>query len=396
MDALFDRRVDRTGDFFWLKDEFTPRAVQEADLLGFAGAEFEFPTCPAIGAGIAKVLEKGIMGFTLPGDAYRNAIVWWMKTVRGCEVAPAWILPTHGTIFSLATTIRMMTEPGENIMILTPGYHRYEQAATRLGRGTVRIPLADENGRYTLDREALEAAMAQPENRILVLTNPNNPTGNLYTREELEDIAALARKHRVLVFSDEIFADVVFHGKRAFPYALAADREDLAITCTALGKTFSLTGINQANVIIPNPVLREKFQTQRNADHYGSLDPLHQAALIAAYSPEGYAWLEEMKAYVWKNFEYFRDFLRENLPEAVVTEPEGSFVVWVDYGKTGMDPRQLERLLCEEGLFVGDEGGEFYGRDTCFRYSLAVPLGELKRSLAKLKDALDRYKAHRK
>jgi len=389
MDSLFDRRVDRTGAFSWLKDDFTPKTVQEADLLGFAGAEFEFPTCPAIGQSIRKVLEKGIMGFTLPGDAYREAICWWMKNVRGCDICPEWILPTHGTIFSLATTIRLMTQPGENIMILTPGYHRYEQAATRLGRGTVKIPLTDRDGRYTLNREALEQAMARPENKILVLTNPNNPTGNVYRREELEYIAYLSRKYQVLVFSDEIFADVVFHGIQVVPYALAAGEEDLSVTCTALGKTFSLTGINQANVLIPNPKLREAFLQQRNADHYGSLDPLHQAALLGAYSPEGKAWLEEMKAYVWHNFECFKAFLKENIPDAMVTEPEGSFVVWVDYERTGMSGRELEKLLCEEGLFVGDEGGEFYGRETCFRYSLAVPMSELKRSLARLKEALD-------
>lgn len=390
MDCLFDRRADRTGAFSWLKDEFTPKGVQAAELLGYAGAEFEFPTCPAIGESIRRVLEKGILGFTLPGDAYRNAIVRWMKEVRGCEIQPDWILPTHGTIFSLATAIRLMTQPGENIMILTPGYHRYEQAATRLGRGTVKIPLADEAGRYQLNWQALGAAMAQPENKILVLTNPNNPTGNIYTREELARIARLAKEQGVLVFSDEIFADVSFGGKQVCAYAQVAGADALAISCTALGKTFSLTGINQANVIIPNPQLREKFQIQRNADHYGSLDPLHQAALLGAYSAEGRAWLDEMKAYVWHNFETFREFLKENLPEAQVTEPEGTFVVWVDYGKTGLTGQQLEQLLCKEGLFVGDGGEEFYGRETCFRYCLAVPAKELERSLGKLKEALAR------
>lgn len=390
MDCLFDHRVDRSGDLTWLKDAFTPQAVKDAGLLGYAGAEFEFPTCPAIGKGIREVADKGILGFTLPNEAYRNAVLWWMENVRGCKIDPDWILPTHGTIFSLATTIRFVTEPGDAIMILTPGYHRYEQAATRLGRETVKISLTDENGRYMLDYDALETAMAQPRNKILVLTNPNNPTGTAYTRQELERITELARKYQVTVFSDEIFADVAFNNP-VLPYVLAAEEDDLAITCTALGKTFSLTGINQANVIIRNPELREKFQIQRNADHYGSLDPLHQAALISAYSPEGKQWLEEMKAYVWRNFEIFRDFIRRNFPGAVVTEPEGSFVVWVDFGGCGMTPEELVTLLCEEGLFVGDEGEEFYGRPTCFRYCLAVPRKDLETSLAYLKEALEKH-----
>jgi len=390
MDSLFDHRVDRSGALTWLKDAFTPQAVKDAGLLGYAGAEFEFPTCPAIGKGVQELLDKGILGFTLPNDAYRNGVVWWVENVRDAQIDPEWILPTHGTIFSLATTIRLMTEPGDAIMILVPGYHRYEQAATRLGRSTVKIPLDDENGRYMLDWDALEAAMAQPRNKILVLTNPNNPTGNIYTRQELERIAELARKYQVLVFSDEIFADVAFHAP-VLPYVLATREDDLAITCTALGKTFSLTGVNHANVMIPNPQLREKFRIQRNADHYGSVDPMLHAALVAAYTPEGRGWLEELKSYVWGNYEVFRDFIRENFPGAVVTEPEGSFVVWVDYGGCGMKPEELVKLLCEEGLFVGDEGEEFYGRPTCFRYCLAVPRKDLETSLAYLKKALKKH-----
>ncbi len=391
METLFDQRADRSGCISWLKDLFTPEQVKQADLLGFAGAEFEFPTCPAIAKGVADLLAKGILGFTLPNDAYRNAVVWWMDQVRGCSIRPEWIVPTHGTIFSLATCIRMFTEPGENIMILVPGYHRYEQAATRLGRGTVRIPLRDREGRYILDWKALETEMATQENRILVITNPNNPTGTIFTREELERIAALSAEHNVLVYSDEIFADVTFHGKRVPAYTEVAGEEALAISCTALGKTFSMTGVNHANVLIRNPSLRERFVRQRNADHYGSVDPFLHGALVAAYSPEGKAWLEEMKAYVWGNYEILRTFLRKRLPQAVITEPEGSFVVWVDYGGTGLTAPQLQGLLCEQGLFVGDEGEEFYGRDTCFRYSLALPRKDLLRALERLDTALQDY-----
>lgn len=388
MASSFDQRSDRTGPVSWLKDTFTPEAVKQQELLGYAGAEFEFPTCPAIVSGVKALLDRGVLGYTLPNDTYRGSIVRWMAQVRGCTISPEWIVPTHGTIFSLATCLRMATQPGDNILILTPGYHRYQQAAARLGRETVRVPLSNRGGQYRMDWDALEAAMAQPENKLLVLTNPNNPTGNIYRREELERLAAAARRHGVLVFSDEIFADIAFHGAQVFPYAAAADETDLALSCTSLGKTFSLTGVNHANVLIRNPELRERFLRQRNADHYGSIDPFLYAALTAAYSPEGRQWLEELKAYVWQNYELFRDFLRERLPGAVVTEPEGTYVVWADFSGTGLSGEALRRLLCQEGLFVGDEGGDYYGADTCFRYCLAVPRGELKRSLAWLDDAL--------
>lgn len=384
----FDQKADRSGGVFWLKDVFTPDETRAAGLLSYAGAEFEFPTCPALVRGVQEAAWKGIFGYALPRAAYLDAVKWWMQTVRDYAIDPEWVVTTHGTIFALATTIRMQTAPGDNIIILTPTYNRYEQAATRLGRGTVKASLTCANGRYTPDFAALEAAMAAPENKVLVLCNPNNPTGHVLTRSELTRIAELAAKYGVTVFSDEIFADVVFSDESVTPYAAAAGKDALAVTCTSMGKTFSLTGVNHANVIIENDELREKYILQRNADHYGSIDPLHAAALMAAYTPEGYAWLQEMKAYVFDNYRLVADFMQKNLPAVKVTRPEGTFVIWVDYSALGLDAQELDQLLVRRGCFAGDTGDEYYGPDTCVRYSLAVPRPELEKSLAKLKEAL--------
>ena len=192
MNTSFDQKLDRTGGVSWLKDLFTPDQVRQAGLLSFAGAEFEFPTCPALSKAVADAALRGAFGYSIAGDAYRNAVCWWMENVRKYAINPDWIVPTHGTIFALATTIRLTTQPGENIIILTPGYNRYEQAATRLQRGTVRVPLAARNGRYAIDFAALEHAMSQPENKLLVLCHPCNPTGHACSKEELAHISALS------------------------------------------------------------------------------------------------------------------------------------------------------------------------------------------------------------
>lgn len=384
---IFDQKADRSGGVFWLKDVFTPEETRQAGLLSYSGAEFEFPTCPALVRGVQEAAARGIFGYALPRSKYLEAVQWWMQTVRGYDIDPEWVVTTHGTIFALATTIRMQTKPGENIIILTPTYNRYEQAATRLGRGTVKVALRRENGRYAINWVALENAMACPANRVLVLCNPNNPTGHVYAREELERISGLAKKYGVTVFSDEIFADVVF-GKPVTPYTAAAGEAALAITCTSMGKTFSLTGVNHANVIIENDALREKYILQRNADHYGSIDPLHASALMAAYSPEGYAWLQDMKAYVQENIRLVEEFMKKYLPAVHVDKPEGTFVLWVDYAALGLDAAALENLLVKRGCFAGDQGDEYYGPATCVRYSLAVPRGELEKSLAHLQEAL--------
>lgn len=386
MEYDFNRRADRSSAM-WLKDVFTPKAVRQSGLLAYRGAEFEFPTCPAFSKGVVQAASRGVFGYTLCGGAYLEHVKWWMKEVRGYSIEEEWVVPTHGTIFSLATAIRMVTQPGENIMVLTPGYNRYEQAAARLQRGTVKIPLSNENGRYSMDFDALERAFAIPLNKLLVLCNPNNPTGTVFTQKELKGIADLSKRYGVLVFSDEIFAEVVF-GERCAAYTEAAGETGLALTCTSMGKVFSLTGVNHANVIIQNAALRERYIAQRNADHYGSIDPMVFAGLVSAYSEEGRQWLEAMKTYVWENYRLLDDFMKKYLPKAVVTRPQGTYVVWVDYSGLGYSGKELETLLVEKGLFAGDPGEEYYGGECCVRYSIAVPRQELVKSLSKLKEAL--------
>ena len=391
MKNTFNTRVDRTGSIQWLKDYFTPDYIKEQNMLGYAGAEFEFPTCPAFCRGVKKAAEKGLFGFTLVGNDYRNAVKWWMRELRDYEVQADWIVPTQGTIFSLATTIRLFTEPGDNIMVLSPNYSRYNQAATRLKRGTVTIPFIEDKGRYSVDFVALAAAFAKPENKLLVICNPNNPTGHVYSREELEQIAELSKQYKVAVFSDEIFAEIVFENDKAIPYAQVAGSDALAITCTSMGKVFSLTGVNHANLIIENTALREAYIEQRNADHFGSVDPMTYAGMMEAYSEEGKDWVLALRQYVWENVLLLEQFVKKNLPQARMIRPQGTFVVWVDYSSYEAIWPELDRVLQEEGLFVGDGGEEYFGKNTCVRYSLAVPKAELMKTLDQVATALQTW-----
>lgn len=388
MEYSFDRLADRSGSVPWLKEAFTPAAVREQRMLGYAGAEFEFTTCPAFSRGVEQAARKGVFGFTLVGEQYRNAVRWWMNALRAYDICPDWIVPTQGTIFSLATTIRMLTQPGENIIVLPPNYNRYNQAAGRLHRGVVSVPLKMADGCCGMDWENLERAFARPENKILVLCNPNNPTGHTYCPEDLRRVAELSKKYQVAVFSDEIFAEIVFEGHTALPYSQIAGADGLAITCTSMGKVFSLTGVNHANVIIENDELRSRYIEQRNADHFGSVDPMAYAGLVESYTEEGRDWVLALREYLWGNYLVLEDFFKRYLPDAVVTRPHGTFVVWVDYSAYGSRWDALDRLLREQGMFVGDAGGEYYGEETCVRYAIAVPRRELERTLGQVRQAL--------
>ena len=230
---------------------------------------------------------------------------------------PEWIVPTGGTIRSVAAAIRMTTQPGEGIIVQPPVYYRYKQAADRIGRKTIYNPLKMVGGRYEMDFENLEHCMEDSKNRLMILCNPHNPIGQVWSPDHLAKVARLARRYGVTVFSDEIFAETVYNGHIVQPYSEAPDAWEHAIVSTSLGKAFSLTGVNYANLIIPDKTLREAFIAQRNADHYGSIEPLIHAALLSAYTNEGAQWVKEMNDYVLENIRLVRRFFSEHLPQAL-------------------------------------------------------------------------------
>ena len=386
MKELFDTYASRDNGVLWLKSVLTPRELLNEGKRGFSGAEFEFPTCPAYTRGVAEAARNGLFGYTLAGDSYREHVRWWMEHVRGFAVDPDWIVTTHGTIFTLATLIRMLTAPDQGIIVMPPCYNRYQQAADRLNRPTAKVPLLHTDNGWRIDLAGLERAMAQPQNRILVLTNPNNPTGTVFPAEELTAVMALADRYDVTVYSDEIFAEITPGGKRV-PSLCEVSRGPHCVTVTGMGKVFSLTGVNHANVLIPDAGLRERFIKQRNADHYGSLDPMVHAGLLSAFTQEGADWVGALNAYIRGNAALVCDTLRRVWPRVKAEVPEGTFVLWVDYTETGMTREQLESLLTR-ACFVGDWGEEYDGSELCARYSLALPRAEIADTLDRLEKCL--------
>ena len=396
MDYLFDIKADRSGDIFWLKEIFTPDSVKEAGLISLKGAEFEFPTYEGYSKAVAAAAAKGVFGYNIPGRAYKDAVCYWLKASRDVEIDPEWIITTHGTIFSLATAIRMFVGPEDSMIVPVPGYNRYEQAATRMGLKTTFIRLKENKGVYELDFDLLEKAMAREDTKLLVICNPNNPCGNAYSREELLRIAELSKRYGVAVFADEIFADIAYDGLRIPCYAEVAGEDALAISCTSLGKTFSLTCVNHANVIIKNKELRERYRQQRDADHYGSIDPMTYAGLLGVYNEGGIAFKDALIDYVRGNYRLFCDFFAEKLPQVTVGRPAGTYVVWVDYSGLGLDSDELNRLLVDEGCLAGDEGEEYYGNAMQYRYSLALPRKELQKILGRLDMAITKRNLNKK
>lgn len=385
----FETIVNRknTGN---LKELLTPEELKADNLLTFNAAEMDFRTAPCVIDAMVRCAREGLFGFTLCDDAYRDAVCFWMRRVRCQEMPPEWIVPTLGTIFSVATCIRMCVGEGERMIVQPPVYNRYKQAADRIGRETVFNPLLRQaDGSYSMDLSDLEEKMRDEKNRLLILCNPNNPTGSVWPREVLEQVARLAVKYDVVVYSDEIFADYAFCEEPIPVFASLCEGRNNGISAVSLGKTFSFTGVNHANMLIADEALRERFVQQKYSDHYGSIDPMVRAALLGAYSEEGIAWKNAVQALIWENYITVRRFFEETLPEVKLSPLQGGYVLWIDWNGLGLSQGQLDELLQKKARFVLEDGSDFCIPDgCCSRMNIATPKSVIDAALTRLRQAL--------
>lgn len=383
----FDTLVERSG-FGNMKGLETPEVLTRQGQISFRGAEMDFRTAPSVIAAIREAAERGLYGFTLQDEQYNSSVRWWMGHVRNWDVAPGAIVPTLGTIFALGTAIRAFTNAGDGVIVQEPTYHRYEMIIRSTGRVTVNNPLVETNGYYSMDFADLERRMSDPRNKLLALCNPHNPVGKVWDIRDLTRLAELANRYNVIVFSDEIFAEVTFDGHEVIPYCAVPGGEHHGIVCTSLGKAFNLTGVNHANALIPDTALRERFAQQRKADHFGSIDPFFYAALRAAYSPDGLDWLTQMKAYVYDNYALIREYLNTHLPMLTVSPLEGCFTIWIDFRVLGLDDGSLEQFLEREALFYLDPGTQYGAAGSGFcRMNIASPRSCIRKGLDGLLEA---------
>lgn len=346
--------------------------------LFLAGAEMDFGTAPCIRKAITDFAGNGLYGFTLPDADYRRSVIHWMKIARNWHIEADWIVPTLGTVSALSTALRAFTKEGDGVIIQHPSYYRLDRAVLRNHRQVIPNPMMELNGTYSIDWEDLEAKMKQ--HSFMILVNPHNPTSHVFPRSDLERIASMAQQYHVLVFSDEIYAESAQPGHPAVPYS-SLDPD--SITSTALGKTFNLTGVNHANLIIPSASVREKFYAQQDIDHFGSIDPFFYTALRAAYTEEGLSWVQAVNRHVMANYELLRDTLAAKMPLLTLSPLEGTFIVWMDCRRLGADASFFEKA----GVIV-DPGEEYgpYGKGFV-RFNIACPTSWIQRLLDTLYDA---------
>ena len=385
----FDKVVDRKNTSC-LKYDFAVKRGMPADILPLWVADMDFKTSSYIQDAVAAQAEHGIYGYTESGDSYFEAVQAWFFTHYDWKVEEKWLVKTPGVVFALAMAVQAFTQENDAVMIQQPVYYPFSGVIKDNGRRIIDNTLVqDEAGSYHMDLVDFEEKIIREKVKLFFLCNPHNPVGRAWTREELEKIGDICYKHHVLIVSDEIHADFVYNRKHQVLVNLKKEYEEITITCTAPSKTFNIAGLQVSNIFIPDNQLRHRFKRQIAASGYSQLNAAGIAACEAAYR-YGEEWYNGVKAYIRENISFTKKFLEERIPKVKMLEPEGTYLVWVDFRALGLSNQELEDLIIHKAGLWLDSGAIFGVAGEGFqRINVACPRVTLQTALEKIETAVN-------
>ena len=361
-------------------------------------ADMDFRTAPEIIRAIGERAAHGIFGYSYQPDEWADAYVNWWESRHGFRMERDWLVFTTGVIPAVATAVRKLTTPAEKVAVLTPNYNIFFSTILNNGRVPAEIPMAlgtDGEGRpsYSVDWDALEAGLADPQTTLLIFCNPHNPTGQIWNAGTLGRVGALCKKHGVTVLSDEIHCDIADPGKGYVPFASVNEvNRSISITCLAPTKAFNLAGMHSAAVVAADPFLRHKMWRGLNTDEVGEGGTFAFTAAIAAFT-EGGEWLDQLNVRIRANKDRVDAFLASELPELRSVRSDATYLMWIDVGEIAEDSKTFcDFLRAETGLFVCP--GTWYRGDgkRFFRLNVACPRVLLEDGLSRLKTGVERWK----
>lgn len=357
-------------------------------------ADMDFRVPPIIQKALAKRVEHGIFGYAKVPAAYAQTVARWFAERHAWQVYPEWVLPTIGVVPAVTAAIKALAAPGDRVLVLTPVYQCFFASIHHAGCEVATATLQQtETGSYAIDFEQLEQQLSDPRVRVLLLCNPHNPVGRVWTRSELERIGILCLRHGVYVLSDEIHCEHTYQGHRYTPFAAVDERFlPISVTCVSPSKAFNLAGLQIANIVVANEALRTQIAQTLALNEVNHVGPLGIEALMAAYSSEGAGWLDELCRYLWKNYVFLQSYLAENLPQCPVTPLEGTYLPWIDCRATGKTSDVLANLLLSNGKLMVNSGGMYgEGGEGFLRLNIACPQSLLAAGLERLVRILAPY-----
>lgn len=368
-----------------------------ADLLPMWVADMDFAAAEPILKALHQRIDHGVFGYTVAGAGVRQAVIDRMKSKYGWEVKPEWLIFTPGIVSGLSFAVKAYTKVGDHVVIQSPVYHPFMDATVNNGCQIVNSQLRLNGSRYEMDYDSFQQAF-EPQNgnpsrtSLYILCSPHNPVGRVWSREELMRAGQIAISHGAIVISDEIHGELVFRGAQHVPFAsISEEFAQNSVVFIAPSKTFNLAGLAASVAIIPNEKLRQQYQLAASG-FMGGVNTLGLTALEAAFR-EGDEWLEQLLVYLEDNVQFTLDYLAQHIPEVKAVKPEGTYLMWLDFTRLGMDDSRLRdwmrykvKLGLNDGITFGP-GGEGHQR-----INVACPRALLHEALQRLEQAVRRLR----
>ena len=365
MNYDFDTVTDRKNTNA-IKYDLAKKRGKPEDAVSLWVADMDFPTAPCIQKVVAEKAAHGIWGYSRPDNRYYDALKKWYKERHNFEVQNEWVVNTPGVCFALAAAIKAFTKEGESVLIQKPVYYPFFNIINSLQRKVVNSSLILKNNHYEIDFDDFERKIVQENVKMFILCSPHNPGGRVWTKQELQKISEICLAHNVLVVSDEIHSDITFGSNVHTVYgSLSEQALKNSIICTAPSKSFNLAGLQFSNIFIADEKLRKAFSEELDKTGYDEPSVFGIVAATAAYS-EGADWFDSVKSYIWENILFAKKYIEENASQIKVLVPEGTYLLWLDFSKTGLSDSEInDRVLnkakvwLDSGSMFGKEGEKF-------------------------------------
>lgn len=385
----FDEMIDRTNTDS-LKYDFAAERGMPEDILSLWVADMDFKTAPCITQRMQQDIAHGIFGYTDGKEYYFNAVASWYETYFSWKIEKDWLIKTPGIVYAIAMAVQAYTKEGDGVLIQQPVYYPFAGVVRDNNRRLINNPLVLKNGRYEMDFEDLEQKLASSGVKLFLLCSPHNPVGRVWTEDELGRVGELCLRYDVKIVCDEIHSDFVYPGHKHYVFTTVDKRfEEISVICTAPSKTFNLAGLQISNIFIPNPQLRKAFRHVMNAGGYSQVNMLGLHACQAAYEG-GREWLDQLKEYLIENLNFVRTYLEEKLSQIKLIEPEGTYLIWLDFRELGLSEGELEELIVQKAKLWLDRGNIFGKIGEGFeRINIACPRATLQQALEQLRTAVD-------
>lgn len=390
MEYDFSRPTDRRGT-----DSYKWDSAPEADIIPLWVADMDFETFPAITEALQRRVAHGIFGYTRVPEAYYEAVCRWFKKRHGWHINREDIIYTSGVVPAVSAVIKALTLPGDQVIVQGPVYNCFFSSIRNNGCEMVSNSLIynKEELRYEIDFDDLERKLKHERARLMLLCNPHNPGGRVWTRDELTRVAELCRKYGVRVVSDEIHCELTLYDNEYVPFGSLPDELSRdSITCCSPSKTFNTAGLQIANTVCRDAEVRNRINRAININEVCDVNPFGVIALQAAYSDEGYEWLTQLRKYISANYDLLLERFARELPKCKVMRMEGTYLAWIDCSELHIPSDEIEKMLMHENK-VWVNAGSMYGAEGAafIRINMACTSELLNEGITRIVNGLGAY-----